>query len=79
MMSLADPNGQTFAPYAPTANTYFSSQMNFRSPAGELATTEDENYSGGLREGINDHRLEKAPLTERWERDRRRVGGNDGI
>ena len=27
---------------------------------------EDENYSGGLREGIRDYRLEKAPLTERW-------------
>ena len=27
---------------------------------------EDENYSGGLREGIKDYRLEKAPLAERW-------------
>ena len=34
--------------------------------ASELATMEDENYSGGLREGIKDYRLEKAPLTERW-------------
>ena len=34
--------------------------------ASELATMEDENYSGGLREGIKDYRLEKAPLAERW-------------
>ena len=27
---------------------------------------EDENYSGGLREGTKDYRLEKAPLAERW-------------
>ena len=27
---------------------------------------EDENYSGGLREGIKAYRLEKAPLAERW-------------
>ena len=27
---------------------------------------EDENYSGGLREGIRDYRLEKATLAERW-------------
>ena len=33
MTSLADPIGQTFAPYAPTANTYFNTQMNFGSPA----------------------------------------------
>ena len=45
--------------------------------AGELATMEDENYSGGVREGIVDHRLEKAPLMERWERETRRGGGND--
>ena len=34
--------------------------------ASELATMEDENYSGGLREGIKAYRLEKAPLAERW-------------
>ncbi|KAK0514278.1 hypothetical protein JMJ35_002895 [Cladonia borealis] len=34
--------------------------------ASELATMEDENYSGGLREGIKDYRLEKATLAERW-------------
>ncbi|KAK0516856.1 hypothetical protein JMJ35_000011 [Cladonia borealis] len=79
MMSLADPNGQTFAPYAPTANTYFNTQMNFGSPASELAIMVDGNYSGGLREGIEDHRFEKAPLTESWERGRRGGGGNDGI
>ena len=47
--------------------------------ASELAIMEDENYSGGLREGINNHRLEKAPLMEGWERGRRRGGENDGI
>ena len=31
MTSLADPIGQTFAPYAPTANTYFNNQMNLGS------------------------------------------------
>ena len=34
--------------------------------ASELATTADANYSGGLREGIRDYRLVKAPWTERW-------------
>ena len=79
MMSLADPNGQTFAPYASTANTYFHTQMNVGSPASELATMEDEDYSGGLREETNDQTLGKAPLTEGWERGRRGGGGNDGI
>ena len=57
MMSLADPNGQTFAPYTPMANTYFNTQMNFGSPAGELATMEYENYSGGFGEEIYDYEL----------------------
>ena len=56
-MSLADPNGQTFAPYAPMANTYFNTQMNFGSPASELATMEYENYSGGFGEEIYDYEL----------------------
>jgi len=34
--------------------------------ASELATTADVNYSGGLREGIRDYRVVKAPWTERW-------------
>ena len=34
--------------------------------ASELATIADANYSGGLREGIRDYRIEKAPWTERW-------------
>lgn len=29
--------------------------------ASELATRADANYSGGLREGIKDYRIEKAP------------------
>lgn len=34
--------------------------------ASELATAADANYSGGLREGIRDYRLERAPWVERW-------------
>ncbi len=34
--------------------------------ASKLETTADANYSGGLREGIRDYRIEKAPWTERW-------------
>ena len=63
MMSLADPNGQTFAPYAPTANTYFHTEMNVGSPASDFATMVDQHYSGVSREGIVDQWLEKAQLT----------------
>lgn len=31
-----------------------------------MATAADANYSGGLREGIRDYRVERAPWTERW-------------
>lgn len=34
--------------------------------ASNLATAADANYSGGLREGIRDYRIEKAPWVERW-------------
>jgi len=34
--------------------------------ASSLATAADANYSGGLREGIRDYRVEKAPWVERW-------------
>jgi altered-inheritance-of-mitochondria protein 5 len=34
--------------------------------ASELATIQEENYSGGLREGVRDYRLQKAGLVERW-------------
>ncbi|KAL2057338.1 hypothetical protein ABVK25_002391 [Lepraria finkii] len=34
--------------------------------ASELATIQEENYSGGLREGIRDYRLQRASLVERW-------------
>ncbi|MCJ1451182.1 hypothetical protein MMC28_001517 [Mycoblastus sanguinarius] len=34
--------------------------------ASELAATVDANFSGGLREGIRDYRLQPASLTERW-------------
>ncbi|KAL6715022.1 hypothetical protein ACLMJK_007283 [Lecanora helva] len=41
--------------------------------ASELNTIADANYSGGLREGIRDYKLERAPWTERfkdrWNRD----------
>lgn len=34
--------------------------------ASNLAAAADANYSGGLREGVRDYRVVKAPWTERW-------------
>ncbi len=34
--------------------------------ASDLATIADDNYSGGLREGIQDYRLQRAGVVERW-------------
>lgn len=34
--------------------------------ASDLAAQEEANYSGGLREGIRDYRVVRAPLVERW-------------